>query len=71
MAGMANSLNPLRGKNASTNGGGAFNALSAGRKSYGGGRSFPNQGKASASAKTGYTERDARRNAIMKRQGRV
>lgn len=67
----ANSLNPLRGKNASTDGGGNYNSLSAGRKTYGGGRSFPNQGKAGAAAKSGYSERDARRNAIMKRQGRV
>lgn len=66
-----NSLNPLKGKNASTNGGGAYAPLAAGRKSYGGGRPFPNQGRASAAAKTGYSERDARRNAIMKRQGRM
>jgi len=66
----SNFLNPLRGKNASTAGGGAFNALSAGNKAYGGGRPFPNSGKTGASGKAGYAERDARRNAIMKRQGR-
>lgn len=67
---MANFLNPLRGKNASTSGGGAYNALSAGRKVYGGGRPYPNSGKTAAAGKAGYNERDARRNAIMKRQGR-
>jgi len=71
MAGMANSFNPLQGRNSSTNGGGAYVSGAAGRKSYGGGRPFPNAGKASAAAKTGYTERDARRDAIMKRQGRA
>lgn len=67
---MAYSLNPLKGKNASTNGGGAYSALAAGAKSYGGGRPYPNSGKVGAQGKKGYTERDARRNAIMKRQGR-
>jgi len=64
----ANYLNPLKGKNASTEGGGAYNPLSAGRRAYGGGRPYPNAGKSGAAAKTGYTERDARRRAIMKRQ---
>lgn len=64
-------FNPLRGKNASTDGGGAFNALSAGRKAYGGGRPFPNSGKVGASGKAGYSERDARRDAILRRQGRA
>lgn len=66
---MANSLNPLRGINASTDGGGAYNSLSAGRKAYGGGRPYPNAGKGGAAAKSGYSMRDARRNAILKRQG--
>lgn len=66
---MANSLNPLRGINASTDGGGAYNSLSAGRKAYGGGRPYPNVGKGGAAAKSGYSMRDARRNAILKRQG--
>jgi len=68
---MANALNPIRGKNASTAGGGGYNALSAGRKTYGGGRPFPNTGKTSATGQAGYTERDARRKAIMNRQGRA
>lgn len=68
---MANFLNPIRGKNGSTNGGGGYNANAAGRKAYGSGRPFPNVGKTSVVGKTGYTERDARRNAIMKRQGRA
>lgn len=67
----SNFLNPIRGKNASTVGGGGFNAMSAGSKAYSGGRPYPNSGKTSAAGKTGYNERDARRNAIMKRQGRA
>ena len=66
---MANSLNPLKGINASTEGGGGYNAGAAGRKAYGGGRPFPNVGKGGAAAKTGYSIRDARRKAIMSRQG--
>lgn len=68
---MANSLNPLKGINASTNGGGAFSPLAAGSKAYGGGRPFPNSGKVGAEGKKGYSMRDARREAIMKRQGRI
>lgn len=67
----SNPLNPIRGKNGSTAGGGGFNPMSAGRKSYGAGRPFPNTGTTSATGKVGYNERDARRNAILKRQGRV
>ena len=63
-----NSLNHLKGINASTEGGGAYNSLSAGRKAYGGGRPYPNSGKVGAAGKTGYSERDARRRAIMMRQ---
>lgn len=64
----ANFLNPIKGKNASTAGGGGYNAVAAGRKVYGGGRPYPNAGKVGAAGKTGYTERDARRRAIMNRQ---
>lgn len=64
----ANFLNPLKGTSGSTVGGGAYNALAAGRKAYGGGRPFPNVGKVGAQGKAGYTMRDARRDAIMKRQ---
>ena len=64
----ANSLNPIKGVNGSTDGGGGFNALSAGRKTYGGGRPYPNMGKVGAQGKAGYSMRDARRDAIMKRQ---
>lgn len=68
---MANPFNPARGKNTSLIGGGGFNKQAAGSKAYGGGRPFPNSGKTSAAGKIGYNERDARRNAILKRQGRV
>ena len=69
---MASSLNPIRGKVGSTAGGGGYNPLSAGRKAYGmGGRPAPNVGKTSAAGQAGYTERDARRKAIMNRQGRA
>lgn len=65
-------FNPLRGKPSSSLAGGAgFNSQGAGNKIYGGGRPFPNSGKVGAQGKQGYTERDARRNAIIKRQGRV
>lgn len=64
----ANYLNPLKGVNGSTEGGGGYNALSAGRKSYGAGRPFPNAGKTGAEGKAGYSFRDARRRAIMNRQ---
>lgn len=64
----ANFLNPLKGINASTTGGGGYSAQAAGRKAYGGGRPFPNSGKVGAQGKSGYTARDARRKAIMKRQ---
>lgn len=49
-------------------GGGGFNRHAAGNRSYGGGRPYPNTGKGGADAKRGYTERDARRRAIIKRQ---
>lgn len=69
---MASSLNPIRGKNGSTAGGGGFNPLSAGRKAYGmGGRAAPNVGRVSTTGQQGYNERDARRKAIMNRQGRA
>lgn len=44
-----------------------FNPYAAGRKHYGGGRSFPNQGK--TSNKAGYGKRDAKLAAIRKRLG--
>lgn len=65
---MASAYNPLRGINASSAGGGAYNAVAAGNKAYGGGRPYPNMGKVGAQGKAGYTMRDARRDAIMKRQ---
>ena len=68
---MAELFNPLRGRNASNDKGGGFNRLAAGRKTYGAGRPYPNIGKKTAAAQTGYAERDARRNAIMKRYGRA
>lgn len=65
-------FNPLRGKTGTSLAGGAgFNPQSAGARVYGGGRPFPNSGKVGAAGKSGYTERDARRNAILKRQGRL
>lgn len=67
----SNPWNPLRGKNASAEGGGGYNRYAAGSKIYGAGRPFPNVGKAGAAAKSGYSERDARRRAIMRRQGKA
>lgn len=64
----ANYLNPLKGVNASSNGGGGYSSLGAGRKSYGGGRPYPNAGKVGVEGQRGYNEREARRRAIMKRQ---
>lgn len=66
---MANFFNPIKGSTGSLQGGGAYNSLSAGNKAYGGGRPFPNVGKVGAQGLQGYSERDARRRAIMKRQG--
>lgn len=56
-------------------GGGGFNALSAGKKVYGGGRPSPNIGKVdNANAAKGYAQRDnknaARLAALQKRAGR-
>jgi len=52
-------------------GGAGFNALAAGRKSYGGGRPMPTMGK--VQDKAGYAMRDgkmaARREALMRRSG--
>lgn len=52
-------------------GGAGFEALSAGKKSYGGGRPMPNVGK--VRSKAGYGLRDskmaARREALMRRSG--
>lgn len=52
-------------------GGAGFEALSAGSKTYGGGRPMPNLGK--VQNKAGYAMRDgkmaARRNALMRRSG--
>lgn len=49
--------------------GGGFNALAAGGKSYGGGRSMPNLGP--VQNRLGYQQRDnaaaARRNLVLKR----
>jgi len=61
--------NPIRGKNSSLIGGGGFNKHAAGSKTYGAGRPYPNMGKVGAEGKKGYAMRDARRNAILKRQG--
>ena len=67
---MARQFNPVQGRFTSLVGGAGFNPLGAGDKIYGlGGRPAPNQGKAGANAKVGYTQRDARRDAILKRQG--
>lgn len=64
-------FNPVRGRNGSLKGGAGFVSQSAGNKAYGlGGRPNPNQGKAGAAAKTGYTMRDAQRAAILKRRGK-
>jgi len=49
-------------------GGGGFNPLAAGRKTYGGGRPFPTSGPVDP---LGYAERDAearmKRNALLRR----
>lgn len=55
-------------------GGGGFNRLSAGNKTYGGGRPMPNIGRVdNAQAARGYQQRDAmaeaRRNALIRRAG--
>lgn len=62
-------VNPMRQMLASIPQGGAgFNRLSAGRKHYGAGRPMPNIGGVSnANAAAGYSERDARREALMRR----
>lgn len=63
--------NPATGKYGEIEGGGGFNRLAAGRKSYGSGRPSPNLGK--TANKKGYNERearkDARTNAVLKRLG--
>lgn len=47
-----------------------FNRYAAGRKAYGGGRSFPNVGKGGAVSAQGYAQREAKRKAIQKRMGK-
>lgn len=61
---MVNRYDPLRKQR----GGGGFNSQAAGNRVYGGGRPFPNVGRGGAESQRGYTERDARRRAIIKRQ---
>ena len=65
--------NPATGRNNSLVGGGGFNRFSAGGKRYGAGRMAPNQGK--TANMTGYATRDikneARKNALLKRAGRI
>ena len=66
--------NPIRQQfSGPTTGGGGFNALAAGRKSYGGGRPMPTSGK--VTDKKGYGLRDAkakaRREALLKRASSV
>lgn len=46
-----------------------FNRYAAGRKTYGGGRPFPNVGIGGATSAQGYAQREARRKAIAKRAG--
>lgn len=57
--------NPAPGSNT------GFNSYSAGKKSYGAGRSMPNIGAVSGSGMLGYAKRDnenkARKDAIMRR----
>lgn len=63
--------NAATGRNGVQIGGAGFNRQAAGRKSYGGGRPYPNAGK--TTDKAGYNERDARnrarKNAVLKRLG--
>lgn len=49
--------------------GSTFNSYAAGKRRYGGGRSFPNQGAVSATGKIGYTMRDAQIEALKRRLG--
>lgn len=60
------SANPDRLRTGSGTAGGGFNAMAAGNKTYGGGRSMPNIGR---SDPTGYARRDAKadlqRNALL------
>lgn len=62
-------VNPMRQVLAGTpQGGGGYNRFSAGRKHYGTGRPMPNIGGVNnAVAVSGYNERDARREALMRR----
>lgn len=67
-------VNPIRQQfSGSTVGGGGFNPLAAGHKSYGGGRPMPTSGK--VTDKKGYAMRDAkakaRREALLKRASSV
>lgn len=66
---MASQYRPVRGIKAPNAGGAGFNPYAAGNKVYGGGRPFPNVGKGGAVSKVGYAEREAKRKAIMSRQG--
>ena len=66
---MASQYRPVTGIKAQAAGGG-YNPYAAGKKSYGGGRPFPNTGKGGAASKAGYNEREAKRQAIVNRQKR-
>lgn len=57
---------PLRGRKPVSKSG-AFNPYAAGDKTYEGGRPFPNVGKVGAKGKAGYAQRDARRQAVLRR----
>lgn len=67
---MVKQLKPVTGVKGQTPMSG-FNPLAAGKKVYGGGRPFPNVGKTGAAGKIGYNEREARRRAIINRQGGI
>lgn len=63
-------VNPIRNQfGRPAIGGGGFNSMAAGRKSYGAGRPMPTSGK--VTDKKGYAERDgkakARREALLRR----
>lgn len=69
--GMVGNFSSQRFTAGAPQGGGGFNALAAGNKSYGSGRPMPTMGK--IADKTGYAMRDgkmaARRDALMRRAG--
>lgn len=62
-------FNPVQGLFGSLQGGGGFNKLAAGTKTYGMGRSAPNVGR--TQDKSGYNQREvrnaARRDALLER----